>query len=326
MRKFFSIFLKQSKTNCAECNKPLPVNSYKDRESEVCGLKCLEIRRLKKSAGMQSHWLIGAILLLMMFVTIPNKASAADWDVNKTIANTNFLVTDGGGLCSGTLISLKYKLVLTNHHCVESAISIKEKEETNEDGEVRKVKREEFTDITLTQKVYQDFRLVGEASYKATIVAHERKMDLALLQIRADTIPMTEASKMLPPEGKVVRGEQVWVVGNPRGLDASLSRGIISSTTRMIRASWTENAEVPFFQSDAAINPGNSGGSMYNAEGYLIGVPAATGGSGLGLAIPYQLIRKMLDSVCYKSVYDANADDHEKCLSDKKAKAEAKKK
>lgn len=68
MRKFFSIFLKQQKTHCDECGKPLLVNSYKDGESELCGLRCLEIKRLKRSAGMQSSWLIGAIILSIFMV------------------------------------------------------------------------------------------------------------------------------------------------------------------------------------------------------------------------------------------------------------------
>lgn len=269
----------------------------------------------------------GAILVAATQFIFTHKAKAADWDVNQTIANTNFIVSDGGGTCSGTLISLKYKLVLTNHHCIEGVLSVKEKEEVDDDGEVHKVKREEFEDMTLTQKSYQGFRLVGDASYKATVVAHKRMYDLALLQIRADTIPMTVESKMLPPDGKVVRGERVWVVGNPLGLlDASLTSGIVSSTTRMFRAPWAENAEVPFYQVDAAVNPGNSGGSLYNVEGQLIGVPAATFRAGLSLAIPYTLVRELLKSACYEDVWDASVKPHDECVAEKKAAAEKKKK
>lgn len=266
-------------------------------------------------------WGLGAVFAALS-LTLPAKAWPVD-DINKIINQTNFILDTG---CSGTLISLKYKLVLTNHHCVEDKILIRETQEANAEGEVKKIKREDFLDLTLTQRSYQGFRRVGESSYQAIIVAHKKKLDLALLQLRADAIPQTEYSRVLQDGKVVVRGDRVYVVGNPIGLDANLTSGIVSSTTRMLRVPWADDAEVPFIQVDAGINPGNSGGALYNDEGYLIGVPAvgARGLTGIGLAIPYTLIRELLDGACYGDVWNTKADDHDACVKAKEEKAKKK--
>jgi V8-like Glu-specific endopeptidase len=266
---------------------------------------------------------LGIVALIALFFAVPQIARAEWKDMNSDVNATNFIVKVGppdspSGLCTGTLISLKYRLVLTANHCVDDNIAIEEKEETSDNGVVDKVKREVFTDMQLEQKNYQGFRNVGSATFLSRIVAHKKAYDLGLLQIRADTIPQTVYSHVLGTDGKVERGDTVFAVGNPRGLDASVSKGIVSSTTRMIKVSWAD-ADVPFYQVDAAINSGNSGGALYNADGQLIGLPDASAGAGLGLAIPVDVLRKFLTENCYEDVWnDGNAaKTHDQCVADK---------
>jgi hypothetical protein len=97
-----------------------------------------------------------------------------------------------------------------------------------------------------------------------------------------------------------------------------LTEGVVSSINRKFAVGDDDQA-LPFIGVDAAVNPGNSGGALYNADGELIGVPAAgaRGATGLGFAIPVALIRKILDENCYASVYDDTAKDKDACEKDK---------
>ena len=241
-------------------------------------------------------------------------AAMADWklsDMNATINATNFIVGDG---CSGTLISLKHRLVLTNHHCITNYISAREREEVQRDGTTKKVKREERTDVPLSQRSYQGTRQVGSTNYLSVIVAHWQQSDLALLQIRSETLPYTVASQVLPEGQTVQRGEQVYIVGNPAGLDATLTSGIVSSTTRMAKVSWSDGGEVAFIQFSGGSYFGNSGGALYNSKGHLIGVPAAmVGTSHLALAIHYKSIQQFLTDNCFGEVWSEKVETFDVC-------------
>ena len=238
----------------------------------------------------------------------------AEWkDMNSDITQTNFIVADQ---CSGTLISLKEKLVLTNNHCLEGYVDLIEQNETGANGKVESVRREVFKDMELKQKVYKDFEPTGSTSLQAKIIAHSKKYDLALLQIKADTIPQTTFSHVIAKDDSTQRGETVFVVGNPYMFDANLTKGILSSTNRVLH--WDEdNTDIPYYGVDAGVNPGNSGGALYNADGILIGVPGASirGATGLGFAIPAKLIRQILSDNCYENVWNDKPDvaDHAAC-------------
>lgn len=253
--------------------------------------------------------------LIAASISVP---ALAEWvDKNKDIDQTNFIVANQ---CSGTLISLKYKLVLTNDHCLEGYIDKIEKEETDASGKVEKVTREVYKDMELKQKVYKDFESVGATTLQAKILFHTDKYDLAILKIKADTIPQTIASKVISDKVQVMRGDHVFVVGNPHMYDANLTDGHVSSTTRMLHWDAT-NEDIPYYGVDAAVNPGNSGGALYNESGQLIGVPGAAirGATGLGFAIPAKLIRAILDDNCYEDVWsdDPTVKTHAACEQDK---------
>ena len=255
-------------------------------------------------------------LILSAIALTLSYAPAFAWSVkamNDTIASANFIVNGG---CSGTLISKEHRLILTNHHCLSGGITQRTKEVVGEDGVVESIKVEVLKDLDVNQRAYIGHQLVGEASYKAQIIARWQESDLALLQIRS-AVPNGIVARVFSGS-EVLRGETVYAVGNPLGLDATVTKGVISSTTRMFKAPWADNADVSFIQVDAGIAPGNSGGSLFNDMGELIGVPAAAvpGNGHLGLAIPYFRIQEFLTDNCWGEVWDDTAESHEVCLID----------
>jgi S1-C subfamily serine protease len=131
-------------------------------------------------------------------------------------------------------------------------------------------------------------------TYKATIVGQDKVHDLALLQINAPNLqPVT-----LSDSSDLVVGQKVYAIGNPFGLNGTMTRGIISSI-RSIKGPEGSPIE-DAIQTDAAINPGNSGGPLLNSRGEVIGINTliATGGaeqsSGIGFAIPINTAKAVL--------------------------------
>lgn len=260
--------------------------------------------------------------ILLVGLSIPGMG-AESWpiaDMNKMVDQTNFIVDDR---CSGTLISIKEKLLLTNNHCIQHKISVIEEEIVGEDGSISKVKREKYDDVPVTQNHYKGFAQVGSSAFQTEIVARDKKRDLAILRFKQDSIPFTMAAPILPDGIDLVRGELITIVGNPALLEASVVRGEISSLTRQIEISGEKR---DYIQVSGGMFGGNSGGALYNEHGKLIGVPAAGSQSAtfIGLAIPVQSVKDMLRQYCLASVFDPQADDA-KCKADKEKKSDAKK-
>jgi len=117
----------------------------------------------------------------------------------------------------------------------------------------------------------------------AKVVGRDPKTDLALIKVEASglaVIPLGDSTKLQV-------GEPVMAIGNPFGLEQTVTTGIVSATGRAIGQGPYDD----FIQTDASINPGNSGGPLINAQGQAVGINAAifsqTGGSvGIGFAIP----------------------------------------
>jgi serine protease Do len=131
--------------------------------------------------------------------------------------------------------------------------------------------------------------LASGEQYDATVVGADPKTDLAVIKISAkQSLPHVT----LGDSDKVAVGEWVVAIGHPRGLDQTVTQGIISAKHRagiMDPSSYQD-----FLQTDAAINPGNSGGPLLNLQGEVIGVNAAivseSGGyEGIGFAIPSKM-------------------------------------
>jgi len=131
--------------------------------------------------------------------------------------------------------------------------------------------------------------LKDKRQYSARIIGKDPKTDIALLQMRDKNgnPPPSLAPAKLGDSDRVRIGEPVVAIGNPFGLDYSVSAGIISSKNRNIGQGPFDN----FLQTDAAINPGNSGGPLFNTRGEVIGINSAIFSrsgqfGGIGFAIP----------------------------------------
>ena len=127
------------------------------------------------------------------------------------------------------------------------------------------------------------------AQIPATVVGVDESTDVALLQIDPSQAP-TLTPIPLGDSSKVVVGEQVVAIGNPLGLESSLSSGVVSATGRELQSpnGATISAGI---QTDAAINPGNSGGPLIDATGNVIGIneqidSQSGGNEGIGFAVP----------------------------------------
>lgn len=238
-----------------------------------------------------------ALIGLALLAFQPAHAISAG-DLNSLIDSTNFVVD---GRCSGTLIDADHGLVLTNYHCIQHKIRTVERDETQEDGTVKTVRREERRDVPVAQHSYAGYDRVGTSEYLTEIIAAKERWDLALLQFKADETPFKVDTDLLPEGEPVQRSEKVYAVGNPRLLDASVSSGVVASVTREFRFPWTGNREVPMIQFDAPIAGGSSGGSLYNDDGYMIGIPSAgyRGSGNLNLAIPIDTIYEFLAETPY---------------------------
>jgi serine protease Do len=125
---------------------------------------------------------------------------------------------------------------------------------------------------------------------KAKVVGRDPKTDLALLKISSLFVSLPVLA--LGDSEKMRVGDWVLAVGNPFGLEHSVTQGIISATGRMIGSGPYDN----FLQTDAPINPGNSGGPLVNTRGEVIGINTAifSGGQGIGFAIPSNLAKSVL--------------------------------
>jgi serine protease Do len=131
--------------------------------------------------------------------------------------------------------------------------------------------------------------------YDAKIIGKDSKMDLALIKIKSgESMPVSE----IGDSDKLRVGDWVLAIGNPFGLEQTVTAGIVSAKGRVIGAGPYDN----FIQTDASINPGNSGGPLFNMEGKVIGINTAivAQGQGIGFAIPINMAKVILQDLKLK--------------------------
>jgi Do/DeqQ family serine protease len=162
---------------------------------------------------------------------------------------------------SGVIVDAKNGYIITNAHVIENA-----------------------TEITVT---FQDDREI-----KAEIVGKDPGSDVAVLKVTAKNL----AEMPLADSAKAEVGDFVIAIGNPFGLQHTVTSGIISG---LGRSGINPEGYEDFIQTDASINPGNSGGALVNLDGALVGVNTAifsrTGGNiGIGFAIPSNMVKAVM--------------------------------
>lgn len=146
------------------------------------------------------------------------------------------------------------------------------------------VEKDKTTSVTVTT--------LGGKEYDAKIVGTDLGTDLALLKIQAKDMPFAE----LGDSGQVKVGEWVLAIGNPLGMEHTVTAGIVSYKGRQIDTQSYQD----FIQTDAAINRGNSGGPLINMKGEVIGINSTiltsgfAGNIGIGFAIPSSIAKKVV--------------------------------
>lgn len=236
---------------------------------------------------------LAAALISLLFLVPTAARSWSVEDMNAAIDETNFLVNAG---CSGTLIDVKNRYILTAAHCVDAQYETVEREVIDDKGIVKKEKYRKLKPGTVSQFTFDaSGQSTRTLSYRVRLKAVESRIDLAVLQVIGE-LPNKTAAPLAESEPR--RGERVYVVGNPAGvLYASVVTGIVSSTQRTNASiGFDDNDDARLMQVSAGVIGGNSGGAVYNDRGQLIGVPvvASRMNEVLGFAVPLDVIKKFL--------------------------------
>jgi S1-C subfamily serine protease len=176
-------------------------------------------------------------------------------------------VQEGKGNGSGSVIDTQGH-ILTNYHVVENA-----------------------------QKLTVSFG--GEKVYPATYVGGDPDTDLAVIKIEPPATGLTVVP--FGDSDKLIVGQKVLAIGNPFGLDRTLTTGVISGLQRPIRARNNRPIDAAI-QTDASINPGNSGGPLLDKFGRMIGINSqilspAGGSVGVGFAVPINTAKRVVPQI-----------------------------
>ncbi len=139
--------------------------------------------------------------------------------------------------------------------------------------------------------------LQDQKTYPATLVGTEPRKDIAVISIQAPRGALTPVA--LPDQGKKLEvGQKVIAIGNPFGLDHTLTTGVVSALGREVQGVGGVSIR-DMIQTDAAINPGNSGGPLLDSSGRLIGMNTmifskSGAWAGIGFAVPVDTIRRIV--------------------------------
>ena len=169
-------------------------------------------------------------------------------------------VLRGGGLGSGVVIDAKNGIILTNAHVVAGA-----------------------------QTVGIQFK--GRSPVPARVLGKDESVDIAVVKLEGGA----PVSAVLANSDNIPVGSAAIAIGNPLGLEQTVTTGVVSAIGRRITEGGNDVDGEGYIQTDAAINPGNSGGPLLNSQGQVIGINTAVlrgqGAEGLGLAVPINVAR-----------------------------------
>jgi len=214
--------------------------------------------------------------------TTPSTAKAVYDDAKDAVAYISAQTAQGTATGSGFVVSTDGKII-TNEHVVEGATSV-------------------------TVKLG-----VGGKAQTAQVLGADASKDLALLKVDAGSTKLHALS--FGDSSNLQVGDNVYAIGNPYGLDHTLTSGIVSALDRDIQAP-DGTTIAGAIQTDAALNPGNSGGPLLDADGKVVGVNsqiASSGSSaggeagnvGIGFAIPSTLVQAFAENPTSTSSGDA---------------------
>lgn len=138
-------------------------------------------------------------------------------------------------------------------------------------------------------------KLKDGRGFDGRVLGQDPVTDVAVIKIEAEALPAV----MLGDSEQLQPGEWAIAIGNPLGLDNTVTVGIISATGRTSSEVGVPDKRVGFIQTDAAINPGNSGGPLLNARGEVIGMNTAIigGAQGLGFSIPINTAQRLAEQL-----------------------------
>ena len=186
--------------------------------------------------------------------------------------NGGELLTAENSTASGIILTPD-GYILTNAHVVKNAHSIK---------------------VQLNMRTEAEAQAAGDRTmnrpFTATLIGVDRQSDLALIKIDRTNLPYLEFGD----SDELKQGQIVLALGNPLGLDNSVSLGVVSAVARQVKP----DDPMVYIQTDAPINPGNSGGPLMDADGKVMGINTfiltQSGGSeGIGFAIPANLAKQI---------------------------------
>jgi serine protease Do/serine protease DegQ len=169
-------------------------------------------------------------------------------------------------LGSGVIVDAKNGYIITNHHVIENA-----------------------AEITIT--------LFDDRTFSAKVIGSDEGTDIAVLQAKQPNL----VAMALGDSNKLEVGDYVVAIGNPFGLQHTVTAGIVSALGRT-GINPDAGGYEDFIQTDASINPGNSGGALVNLRGELIGINSAIlsrsgGNMGIGFAIPVNMVKGSMEQL-----------------------------
>ncbi len=197
---------------------------------------------------------------------------ARGYTTNDESTNTDTLLTSQRSSGSGVILTPD-GFILTNAHVVKGARNL----------------RVELPHQPVTEAQPHGEKLAGR-SIPARVIGVDRQTDLAVIKIDRENLPYLEFGD----SNSLKQGQLVLALGNPLGLENSVSLGIVSAVARQLKP----DDPVSYIQTDAPINPGNSGGPLIDSDGRVVGINTLiltlSGGSeGIGFAIPSNLASRI---------------------------------
>jgi S1-C subfamily serine protease len=210
-----------------------------------------------------------------LLISIYQRANPAVVYIRVLVEEEDSLVLLGAG--SGFVIDTKGHIV-TNNHVIETSDAVK---------------------VTFSDGSVTDAKILGRDPYS----------DLAVIKV--DMLPESVKPLELGDSSKLQVGQRVIAIGNPFGLEGTMTTGIVSAVGRSLSAELTGAGvfSIPeIIQTDAAINPGNSGGPLLDSQGQVVGVNTAirslTGtNSGVGFAIPVSIVKRIVPELIKEGTY-----------------------